>query len=1233
MRIKYFFKDLIPFYNKPKLEIQRNLYYSFFVSINLTISVLFLVIPVFRNFFNVYFAVFNTLFVCVGVQSSESFYVLIKNQFRILLAVIIGLVVAYVSHILTFYHVWTSVFITQPFIFITSGVMIESKLLPYSLGKLMFIPYFNLVYFNNPPSRFDVVPFLKFLLTGVTPLFLVLVTGIGLNMEFSSTHFIQSSKTILKTNRKFVSIIEREFEIKTLEAINYPLKNSYQRNIVKNLTNRNGLDNKTKTTNNIKTNNNYPININNQNNNNNNNNNNNEEEEEEEEEEGEKEEEEEEEHKKRKISFQIPIFLKPKKQDPLSPLNEIVQKINFNDNGSPTSSLNTEFTTTSTIDRKTREKLSRTKPPPHLNLDGENQEAHDKHVIGSNEPPQENSSTFNRTHNFFKITMEKLNIVSSRNLNHMEKYLVEAKKEFWNKELFGYFNELSYLLETNHKKLLTINTAVLENIGSETSQTLLEILPHLNTLISTLVKIFKIMEKQIDKKYKPAEITPQLINDENFDTTTLFQGIDMKNISDITDLKKGKHFLRSTESIQRIGGLRKYKTLEYSQYKILTCFDCVDKTIKDINDILGEIYDPETSFSVKNIDEETRVNFLISAFKKFSKDQKVLASTVFLLSHSLWNKKSGRRQHLTMIRKTLSKWYNNILELKGKIKKEDYPRQFPQVHFTLKERVLEIWELIKKRVLVKWRYSLSFSIGVSVFSIVYYELKIHSNFILFRNLAWAVITYSLVSTPTVGALAFYSTLRVIGAVLGSILGYACAEIYSRTTDPGRAFIFVFSTFLCTFLSCVMTRAKSFEKLVTFFILSFVVVAFLAYPSNSPSIIISLFRMMHILFAVLLVLVISVLFSPFYEHKQLKTNLYQFPFKVTQSFNFLICNTLIDPNVIPPRSRPLFYRPSKFNYIQPGLPIEMNQKQFKELLSKQLNLLRYQIPIQRTLLFHSRYELLPFQKSKYYRLRRLLYTETKLFHSLLALEFITVSALPKKHLNEIGKLITNNLLKLMSELDYTTRSYMINIRSTLKDERIVQENQSKIICNEIARDIGEYIYKNRYDRESLNLLRYCSAIIFCLISFVDLFNLVFDKVVKLSSTSVLKRTDHLNITSPFISVSPPIKNEEIYKQQKQQKEEELKIPITEKSPHITQLMNEKGIEEIMERRDDQIKRETDIPDNLLDKIIDSTNDYDNKDDGYFNTTDNPDENREFEIITDNIKEEFSPTQNNIGNPSQ
>ncbi|KAM9977118.1 hypothetical protein ACTFIR_010974 [Dictyostelium discoideum] len=1199
MKIKYFLKDLIPFYNKPKLEIQRNLYYSFFISINLTLSVLFLVIPVFRNFFNVYFAVFNTLFVCVGVQSSQSFYVLIKNQFRILLSVIIGLVVAYISHILTYNHVWTSVFITQPFIFITSGVMIESTLLPYNIGKLMYIPYFNLVYFNNPSSRFDVIPFLKFLLTGVTPLFLVLVTGIIFNMEFSSTYFIQTSKTILKTNRKFVSIIEREFEIKTLEAINYPLKNSYQKNIVKNLTNRMDFENNKNNLNE-----NSPIIVN-------------------------QEDEENEELKKKKISFQIPIFLKPKNQEPLSPLNDIVKKFHLNDNGSPTSSLNTEFTTTSTIDKKSLK--IKPKPPPHLNLKGENQEVHDKHVIGKESISQSKTTTtttttmnndgFNKTHNFFKITMEKLNIVSSRNLNHMEKYLVEAKKEFWNFDLFGYFNELSYLLETNHKKLLTINTAVLENIGSETSQTLLEILPHLNTLISTLVKIFKIMEKQIGKKYKPAQFTTQLINDENFDTSSFFQSIDMKNISDINDLKKGKHFLKSTESIQRISNLRKYKTLEYSQYKILICFDCVDKTIKDINNILGEIYDPEISFSVKNIDEETRVNFLISAFKKFSKDQKVLASTVFLLSHKLWDKKSGRRQHITMITKTFSKWYINILNFKTKISKVDYPKDFPQFHITLKKRFEIIWKIIEKRILGKWRYSLSFSIGVSVFSIIYYELKIHSNFILFRNLAWAVITYSLVSTPTVGALTFYSILRVIGAVLGSILGYACAEIYSRTTDPGRAFIFAFSTFLCTFLSCVMTRAKSFEKLVTFFILSFVIIAFLAYPSNSPSVITSLLRMMHILFAVLLVLIISLLFSPFYEHKQLKSNLYQFPFKITQSFNFLICNTLIDPTVLPAESRQLFYRASKFNYIQQSLPIEMNQKQFKELLSKQLNLLRYQIPIQRTLLFHSRYELLPFQKSKYYHLRRLLYTETKLFHSLLALEFITISALPKKHLNEIGKLITNNLLKLMSELDYSTRSYMINIRSTLKNERIVQENQSKKICNEIARDIGEYIYKNRYDRESLNLLRYCSAIIFCLISFIDLFNLVFDKVIKLSKTTVFKRNDHLNIFS-----------QQQQQQQEEEEEEELKIPTTMKSPHITKLMNENAINEIMEKRDHQIKKETDIPDNLLDNIIDSTNDHDFKDEVYFNTTDNLDESREFEIITDIINDQSSPPKN-IGSPSQ
>ncbi|EGC32887.1 hypothetical protein DICPUDRAFT_56782 [Dictyostelium purpureum] len=1072
--IKLLKNYLFPLWNKPVSEIKRNVYFSLFFSANITLSILFLVIDVFRNFFTIYFAVFNTLFLGVSIINSESFYILIKNQFRVLLAIFIGLVVGFVSFQITFNHVWTSVFITLVFVYISSAIMVTgSNVLPYNLGKVMYLPYFNLVYFNRPDDR-SIIPFLKFLLTGVSPIILVIVVGLIFRMDFSSNYYIQCCRQNLKTSRKLICTIERELEIKTLESINYPLDSSYQRNIVKSITNRIEADYNGSLKDHSQG---SPLKL------------------------------------RKKLG--VPIYLKPRKQEPihLSPLSDVV---NHDRDDESTCSMMSEFTTTSKdkkISNQPEYVKENVKDSTKFKNNGSLEGGEDivNHYYNFKKSLLKNPKHQNDTHNYFKISLEKLNVENSRNLNQMEKYLLEAKKEFWNKDMFGYFNEISYLLETNHKKLLTINMAFFENITVEKSRTLLVILPFLNTLINQTSRIFRIMHKQIGLKYKPVDITPEI----EISGNELFTTIDMENIIEY-NLTKGIDYLKSTESLQRFKDLKKHKTLEYSQYKILMCFDYIERTIKDINNQLEEIYDPETSFGIENIDEETRVNFLVSAFKKFSKDQKILSSTVFMLSFKLWGK-SKESQHITMFKSIFKKWYiwvttwNKRRKERNELYRIDY-NEFPHIihpHYTLKEKAQKLWGLVSFRLFSKWVYSLQLALGVSIFSIVYYELKIHESFILFRNLAWAVITYCLVSAPSIGAIAYFSILRITGAVFGSILGYTAAVIYSTTNnDVARAFIFAASTFLCSFFGSIYTRAQMFEKLVLFFILSFVIIAFLAYPNNSPSIITSLFRMMHILVGVGLVYIISITVSPYYDHRQLKNNLYLFPFKVSQSFNFLICNTLLDPTIVPLETRQVFYQPSKYNYIQQHLPNEMNQKMFRSTMNKQLNLLRYQIPIQRVLLYYSRYELFPLRKKKYYQLRRLLFTETKMFHALLSLEFIIVSALPKKHLNEISKVISLNLLRLMSEIDNVTKGFM-NIPDTEKGERFITENQTKVICNEIARDIGEYIYKNRYDRESLNLLRYCSAIIFCLISFVDLFDLVFDKVVAISHTSVYKRTESLN----------------------------------------------------------------------------------------------------------------------------
>ncbi|KAF2075108.1 hypothetical protein CYY_003585 [Polysphondylium violaceum] len=972
-------------------------------------------------------------------MSSQSYFLLIKSLIRIVVAVGCALVVSYINFAIVQPHAWASIFISFTYVFLSSGFFLTSQRLPYTHGKVGYLALFCLTYFFRP-ENYSPVPYLKFWLTSIVPIPIIIVTGIICNIHFSSRLFLDSCTQALKTSRKLFKVINRELEYKTLEFLDFPVESTIQKYILWDTQHRildfNDIQGKTDLT--------------------------------------------------LQHEQEDELNVQQGKHHTSIPEIQIIKDIENN--------------------VKTEEQVDKQK---------------DTETDGKEKVRKINLEKLLKSHLYFKDSLEKLNVEYSRTLNRMEVLLKETLKEFWNKDFFSFYKEISWQLEKNHRHLFTIRTAAVENLSKKSSHKIFHLLPYINTLIHQSYTIFRIMEKQLSKKYKPANFKKNhmvyLRKTKHASEEDLFDQVDLTEISTAASLES---------SINRLK-YRQYKTLEYSQFKILICFETISKTIDEMNAKYSELHNPENYTSFDTIEEDSRVSFLLRSIKKFSKEQKLLSSTVFLLSLKLWSDK--RPQKIRMIASYLNhiKLYFTEERYKRKLQKENrhskYRKEFPDIiqpHFSLAEKAKYFYKtVILTRFLKFWRFQLQLSLGFSVFSLVYYELKIHSNFILFRNLGWAVITFTLINAPSIGAIGFLSIARLGGTIAGSFLGYASAELYSLTVDPGRDFIFLGVSMVLVFFFSMITIFQPFDKFILYFILTYIVIAYLPYPTNNPDIIISLFRTLHITFGIILVLVLSTLINPYYDHQELEKKVYTYPTSITQSFNFLVSNELIGRTNVAKKNLTSFYRASRFSAIQRNIPSFLTKAGFKFLMSEQLNTIRHQLPVQRALLFNSRFELYPFQLSKFKELQEIVKVEARLYSNLINLEFIIVERNENEKIKELSERCTPNLIKLMSEIDNGAQYLVSLMRSNsftvdssnniVLQDPVVSENCSLELTNEIIKDISAYIYENRYNKDVLNKLQHISAIVFTLKSFVKTYDQLLKLLIKFSNTLVLKRVDNNN----------------------------------------------------------------------------------------------------------------------------
>eukprot|EP01133_Synstelium_polycarpum_P015298 gene15298-18118_t len=518
----------------------------------------------------------------------------------------------------------------------------------------------------------------------------------------------------------------------------------------------------------------------------------------------------------------------------------------------------------------------------------------------------------------FKEQLRQVNTSYSKYMSRLYMYLADSRKEAWRESLMPSFQDLAQRLERNHRILLSLHVSILPYISQRISAILLPLLPYINVLIEESTRMFVIMEKQL--------------------LTCIGHRHRLKRTAKLVDI-----------SITPDTPIR-WTTLDESQRLVMATFESIDSISFDLrrkyNKLLPSSQGHQCGFDY----ELSRFHFFIVGIVRFAEDQKQLSATIYHISTNFCTKRHVMIAcYIRSIFRYASSLFSRMLH------KDHYP--FPpllsRVKFNTQEKVHRMTKPLIDRLLCEWRFSLRFAISVSLLSIGCFEIQSNSNFILFRNLPWFVITVTLVIAPTVGSSSFFSMLRIVGTIVGAFVAYGVAVLFSLPSNRAiRAVIFMSLTFVLVLPSTLFFKNKSYQQVIIFFVLTYCSIAFPMFTDDgNPSVIPSLLRTFHITMGVIVLLLVSVIIFPSYDYQKLETNLL---------------------------------------YLLYDMDISL-----------QLKAIRASIASQQALLFNARYELI-FHQRRYHRYKDLVSLVSKLYTDIVSLEFIS-------------KLISDNNSSILVEL--------------------------------------------------------------------------------------------------------------------------------------------------------------------------------------------------------------------------
>jgi len=811
--IKFLYKSI--FVRQSRQSYNVIIYYSLMVATAICLSLLLEIFTFTRDFFeHSHILIYNTMFTSTIITCSESYNIIMRTSVQMVAATFIGDISAYIGLLLCQHHLWTTIFVYFTFIWLTSGPMLSSKnILPFTIGKRMYLEFFLLIFFIKPSSLGPVI-FLKSSLASICTLMFVLVTCLLFNTPFSSDLYVRNCAVIMHRSHQCLKRIGRVLEAKTLLSLtqeNQDINQFGDINHAFGITHR--LSESFS---------NLPIFI---------------------------------DEKSQKLIFDRNAFnikssvecdyndyiLKKSKESVVDPNLPIYNNNNdYNRNGNKSPSSNSSNSSNSSSNIVDSNSLNSDIINSDNSSDNNSSSRSDnKYKTNSTDYSSDGSSSDKNIEDGdddlklkeilrnYKKSFKKSKDNYSLILNKLYQYQNESKGEFWKKKTVSYFKEITVYLEKNFNLILVLHNSIQKEVSRNKFAFLLRIIPHLNELIQLSNNIFIIMENQLYQRY--------------FN----FQSWAKKEIP---------------------------PALEYSQLKILNYFDQLEGVIEKIR-IEFQILDASLlgKFHVCGF------HFLLSTITQFSRSQKHLSSLIYALSCEIYIHKIFYHPQVIVhiIRYFLNKLKNTGGQEKDKKvkKKQQYPQQL-EPKFSVKEKVLFLIQCILfQRILYRWLFTLKFSICLCILVIGYYEALLHSNFILLRNMSWFIVTFIYIMAPTAGGSIFFCFLRFFGTMLGVWLAYTGGVLFSLPSNKvAQSFIYLSWTFLIMFFVYFFCKSKPFHNYINFLTLSYATISFPEFTQGEPLVINSLLRAFHIIIGVALVLAVTMLY-PHYDYIGMLYNIF------------------------------------------------------------------------------------------------------------------------------------------------------------------------------------------------------------------------------------------------------------------------------------------------------------------------------------------------------------------------
>ncbi|EGC38484.1 hypothetical protein DICPUDRAFT_96919 [Dictyostelium purpureum] len=1029
----------------------------------------------------------STLFTATIVSSSDSFNVIIMTSFQMMISCIIGDIVAYAAFVIFFDHTWITIFVYLLFIFLTTGFLLSSKFLPWSISKRMYFEYFLLIYVIKPTSRSPII-FLKSGLASILTTMFVFIGCFIMNPFFSSELFLRTTVKIIHRSHQCTKTLGRQLEIKTMTEIRSPLQKRSHKKIINDIHSRLS-----------------------------------------------------------KSATNIPTFFRDEQTaQQVSDKNSDTNSVDDGDQELPIKTkkkVKKYFSCFRSLRSSFRRKYNNITTKSNRNNYDLNLNI--SHITPSTLRKKKDIIENNSYEiiNNYKEMLIKYNIKYSLNLNMLARYLRECRFEFWNKDLISHFKEISIYLEKNHNIINSMQVSIEKDLSNERCKFLLPLIPYINTIIHQTNNVSVIMENQIMGNYrvhktrnKIKSIFKRLLNIKNSSNG---------NILDDNDSNGDEENQINEREVYK-------KTLEYSQIRVIKYFERVDDLIEELTNEYQRI---EISKDLLEFDEESqcelsRIHFFLNLLCSYTVSQKRLSELIYSCSKSLY--RQHKLYHFEMFI-LICYWFLNLpkytwIQTKVFYRKlrdgtffQKKPLGLLEPQFTFKEKFVLFIKSVLKRILFKWRFSIKFSIFISILSIGYYEITKNSNFILFRNSSWYVISFLYVSAPTIGASGFFCCMRFFGTLLGVFSAFTVGVFFALANHDGtKALCYVALTFFLIFVIHFFVRGKPIQSFGNFFILSYATITFPEYTEDHALIIITLLRWFHISLAVFTIMAVSYIL-PYYDHKELELNLLEIAAKELKAFKKIV-NYHFDLNItevenqIGQNNTNIINSMSHNSLIhcphQTSIPedistcssfysadyfikkLSIDRGTFKDILYPIFHNIRSNISQQRSLIFNSRFELL-FHKKKYNHLKDLLASISTQYMVLVGLEFIILdnsfnnNSYDSYFVDQVRLRIIPKLKYIVSELDYCAES-ILEIKKLKKDNcknrPVVFPINLKFLIDEVYNDYHSLVYCNSCDVEHSFSIHQLGCLLYTFDLFVTNHHLICHHIWSLSKAIKVERSD-------------------------------------------------------------------------------------------------------------------------------